>query len=111
MVPDVRRTVTMDLKRAGNRLYVVGDTRDELGGSHYGLVKNSQGGTVPQPVTPAPDRLRALHRAIRAGLVQSCHDCSEGGLGVALAEMCIAGRLGAEIELSSIPGAATDRPR
>jgi len=106
LVPDVHRTVTMDLKRAGNRLYVVGDTRDELGGSHYALVRGGGGGTVPQPVADAPERLRALHRAMRAGLVRACHDCSEGGLAVALAEMCIAGRLGAAVDLECVPGAA-----
>ena len=39
--------------------------------------------------------MRALHKAIQAGLVQSCHDVSEGGIAIALAEMCIAGGLGA----------------
>ena len=53
-------------------------------------------GTVPQPDPDAPDRYRRLHRAIRDGLVRACHDLSEGGLAVALAEMCIAGRLGIE---------------
>ena len=53
-------------------------------------------GAVPQPDPDAPARYRRLHAAIRAGLVQSCHDVSEGGLAVALAEMCIAGRLGAD---------------
>jgi phosphoribosylformylglycinamidine synthase II/phosphoribosylformylglycinamidine synthase I len=106
IVPDVNQTVTMDLKWAGSRLYVVGETRDELGGSHYALVRNTQGGVVPQPVPDVLERLRALHRAVQAGLIQACHDCSEGGLGVAVAEMCIAGRLGVEIDLSCVPGAA-----
>jgi phosphoribosylformylglycinamidine synthase len=105
-VADVNHTVTMDLKQAGNHLYLIGDTRAELGGSHYGLVLSALGGTVPQPVPDAPIRLRALHQAIQAGLVQACHDCSEGGLGVTLAEMCLAGRLGAEVFLTRAPGAA-----
>ncbi len=98
IVPDVARTVTMDLKTSGNWLYLVGDTRDELGGSHLHLVQGIDGGTVPQPVPNAPNRLRVLHEAISGGLVRACHDCSEGGLGVALAEMCLAGRLGAAID-------------
>ncbi|MBI5957865.1 MAG: phosphoribosylformylglycinamidine synthase subunit PurL, partial [Chloroflexi bacterium] len=105
-VADVQKTVTMDLKQAGNSLYMIGDTRAELGGSHYGMVVGAAGGVVPQPVPDALARLRALYRAIQAGLVQSCHDCSEGGLGITLAEMCLAGRLGAEITLARVPGAA-----
>jgi phosphoribosylformylglycinamidine synthase len=60
---------------------------------------------VPQPVPDALARMRAVHHAIQAGLVQSAHDCSEGGLAVTLAEMCIGGRLGAEIDLANVPGA------
>jgi phosphoribosylformylglycinamidine synthase II/phosphoribosylformylglycinamidine synthase I len=103
---DVTTAVTMDLKQAGNTLFVIGDTRDELGGSHYALTRKASGGTVPQPVPHALSRYHALHRAIQAGLVQAVHDCSEGGLGVALAEMCIGGRLGAEIDLTCVPGAS-----
>lgn len=130
IVPDVRRTTTMDLKQPGNLLYVIGDTRAELGGSHYaGLLggeigkqgvdkkqslpsnpstslRTSPPSPPPQPVPTALERMRTVHRAIAAGLVRACHDCSEGGLGVALAEMCLAGRLGAEVELVSVPGAA-----
>ena len=116
IVPDVNRTVTMDLKQEGNFLFVVGDTRDELGGSHFleirdwrleidagqSPISNLQS-LSPQPVPAALDRLRGLHNAIAAGWVASCHDCSEGGLGVALAEMCLAGRLGAEMDLARVP--------
>jgi phosphoribosylformylglycinamidine synthase II/phosphoribosylformylglycinamidine synthase I len=114
IVPDISRTVSMDLKGAGNWLYLVGDTHEELGGSHYALVESSFAAgqsPVPQPVPGALQRLRALYGATQAGLVQSCHDCSEGGLGVAIAEMCLAGLLGADIVLAQIPGAndiATD---
>lgn len=109
LVPDTARTVTMDLKQAGNLLYVIGDTRAELGGSHYQQVvlRQAPQGLPPQPVANPLARLRAAHRAIAAGLVRACHDCSEGGLGVALAEMCLAGRLGATVDLSLTPGAAS----
>ncbi len=102
IVPDANKTVTMDLKQPGNRLYVVGETRAEMGGSHFHLVHGLQGGTVPQPNPGAIETMRRLHRAIRGGLVQSCHDVSEGGVAIALAEMCIAGRLGARIELQRL---------
>jgi phosphoribosylformylglycinamidine synthase len=106
IVPDVAGTVSMDLKQPGNFLYVVGETRAELGGSHYaqvGGVATEGSRTPPQPLAEPLERYRALHRAIRAGLVRSCHDCSEGGLAVALAEMCIAGGIGAEAKTIGIP--------
>ncbi len=107
IVPDVAYTTTMDLKQAGNLLYIVGKTRPELGSSHYqqAVLGQPAHGLPPQPVDNALDHLRAVHQAISAGIVRACHDCSEGGLGVALAEMCLAGRLGAAIDLTSVPTA------
>src|SRR5262249_23046250 len=96
-VPDVRRCVTMDLKAPGNKLYLIGTTRDELGGSHFHKVAGGAGGNVPRvDVEAAPKLFRALHGAIAGGLVRSCHDLSEGGLAVALAEMAFAGGVGAD---------------
>ncbi len=103
IVPDVARTVTSDLKAPGNSLYLVGETRPELGGSTYLDLHGETGASVPQPYPNPLDRLRALHGALAAGLVRACHDLSEGGLAVALAEMCIGGALGAEIQLASVP--------
>lgn len=103
MVPDVEKSVSMDFKRAGNLLFIVGDTRNEMGGSQYALLHGEQGGTPPQPLTEGIMRYRALHRAIRSGVVAACHDLSEGGLAVAAAEMALAGQLGAEIELKALP--------
>jgi phosphoribosylformylglycinamidine synthase len=103
LVPDVQRTVSMDLKAAGSRLYLVGTTRAELGGSHYLGVAGLQGGTVPSPdLAVAPRILRAVHAAIRSGTVLACHDLSEGGLAVAVAEMAFAGGIGAEIDLARV---------
>src|SRR5690606_17222006 len=89
IVPDVERAVTSDLKRAGNALYLVGATRDEFGGGHFNLLHGISGGVVPQPVPDALAHMRKLHDAISAGLARACHDCSEGGVAVALAEMAI----------------------
>jgi phosphoribosylformylglycinamidine synthase len=97
-VPDVRRCVTMDLKAAGNRLYLVGVTKSELGGSHYNLVTGQEGGEPPPvDLQLAPRLFAAMHAAITQGLVRSCHDLSEGGLAVAAAEMAFAGGVGADI--------------
>jgi phosphoribosylformylglycinamidine synthase len=98
IVPDVRRCVTMDLKEPGNVLFLVGVTRDELGGSHYHLVTDRVGGAVPAVnLALAPRLFAKVHEAIRRGLVRSCHDLSEGGLAAALAEMALAGGVGADV--------------
>jgi phosphoribosylformylglycinamidine synthase len=97
-VPDVRRCVTMDLKEAGNRLFLIGVTRNELGGSHYHLVHDVEGGAPPQvDLNLAPRVFRKLHEAIQRGLVRACHDLSEGGLAVVVAEMAFAGGIGADL--------------
>jgi len=103
-VENVRQCVTMDLKRPGNLLYQVGLTRNEMGGSHFALVASLTGGEVPKvdPVR-AKATFAALHRAITAGLVRACHDLSEGGLAVAVAEMAFAGGCGAKISLKDVP--------
>jgi phosphoribosylformylglycinamidine synthase len=103
-VDDVGRCVTMDLKEPGNLLYLVGLTKNELGGSHYALVEGLTGGEVPKvdPET-AKRTFAALHRAIDAGLVRACHDLSEGGLAAAAAEMAFAGGLGARLDLDQVP--------
>jgi phosphoribosylformylglycinamidine synthase len=102
LTSDVGRTVSSALKAPGSLLYLIGETLPELGGSHYYKVRGAEGGRVPRvdPET-ALESYRALFRAIQSGLVQSAHDCSEGGLGVALAEMAIAGRLGLDADLRS----------
>jgi phosphoribosylformylglycinamidine synthase II len=103
-VPDVRQCVTMDLKEPGNLLFQIGRTRNELGGSHYAKLRGQQGGNVPQ-VDPqlAKRSFQTLHQAIRAGLVRSCHDLSEGGLAVAVAEMAFAGGWGAHVDVGAGP--------
>ncbi len=106
IVPDVTHCVTMDLKRAGNKIFLVGETTDTLGGSHFNLVTGqaSTEGAVPRVRLDRAKRIfQALHKAICQGLVSSCHDLSEGGLAVAAAEMAIAGRLGLSIGLGAVP--------
>jgi phosphoribosylformylglycinamidine synthase len=99
-IPRVSQSVTMDLKEAGNRLFVIGATQDEMGGSHFQLVNGLPGGKVPRvDLARAPKIFRAVASAIAAGLVRSCHDLSEGGLAGALAEMAFSGGLGADIDL------------
>ena len=96
----------MDLKEPGNLLYLVGLTKDELGGSHFAMVEGLAGGQAPT-VDPqlAKRTFAALHKAIHAGFVRACHDLSEGGLAIAAAEMAFAGGLGAKISLTEVPRA------
>ncbi|RPI77301.1 MAG: phosphoribosylformylglycinamidine synthase, partial [Planctomycetaceae bacterium] len=99
-IADVNRAVTMDLKEVGNLLFQIGQTDEELGGSHFALVNALPGGHVPRvDLRRAPRIFAALAQAISQGLLRSCHDLSEGGLAAALAEMAFAGGLGAEIDL------------
>jgi phosphoribosylformylglycinamidine synthase len=103
-IRDVRKAVTMDAKRPKDLVYILGETRDELGGSEWFAQNGSVGSKVPQVNAKKAMKLyRALHRAITAGLVASCHDCSDGGLGVALAETAFAGGLGMHVDLKDVP--------
>ena len=102
-IADIEQAVTMDLKEAGNLLYLVGETKDELGGSHYSLVNNLCGGDVPQVDADAAMLVfQSMHAAICSEFIRNCHDLSEGGLAVSAAEMAFAGGLGAQIDLSQL---------
>jgi phosphoribosylformylglycinamidine synthase len=94
----------MDLKQAGDLIYMVGTTYKELGGSEYFKLRGRIGNRVPK-VNPkhARELMERLSQATEKGLVRACHDCSEGGLGVAVAEMAFAGGLGANIHLQMVP--------
>jgi phosphoribosylformylglycinamidine synthase len=93
----------MDAKEAGNLVYLVGITRNELGGSHYALVNGLAGGAVPRvDVAAGRQVFKAVSTAIRDGLVRSCHDLSEGGLAVAAAEMAFAGNLGIQLNIEDV---------
>ncbi len=99
-IDDVRRVTTAEFKRPGDLVFLVGPTRDELGGSELLDELGLHGGAVPQ-VRPAEARARydRLSDAHEAGLLASCHDLSDGGLAVALAEAAFGGDLGADLEL------------
>jgi len=104
VIPDVRKIVSMDAKEVGDFIYVVGLTRKEMGGSEYYALKGFLGNQVPRVDARNGKKLMvALHKAIIQGLVRACHDCSEGGIGVAIAEMAFAGNLGMRIHLSRVP--------
>ncbi|MFH0917773.1 MAG: phosphoribosylformylglycinamidine synthase subunit PurL [Candidatus Omnitrophota bacterium] len=108
VMENVNKSVSMYAKGAGNLIYVVGNTRDELGGSHYYDLYQAVGNNVPK-VYPqeAKGSFDALSKAAEKGLVKSMHDCSDGGLAVALAEMAFSGGLGLEAFLIEVPHIAS----
>ncbi|AQQ70882.1 Phosphoribosylformylglycinamidine synthase 2 [Limihaloglobus sulfuriphilus] len=103
LVDNIEKCVTMDFKKPGSLIYVLGLTKNELGGSHYYYINGELGANVPQvDLELAPKLAAAAADAISAKLVRSAHDCSEGGLAIAVAEMAFAGELGAEISLDGL---------
>src|SRR5262249_20759714 len=97
-VPDIRRCVTMDLKEPGNALYLIGVTRNELGGSHYQLIHGHTGGVAPRvDVELAPRLFAKLHEAITAGPGGNRYDFREGGGGRGGAGKGVAGGAGGAV--------------
>ncbi len=111
IVPDIRKVVTVDLKKSGNYIVVVGLTRRELGGSEYYALRGILGSSVPKVYKEYAKRImNKIVELIDRGLIVSCHDVSSGGIAIALAEMIIAGRLGVEIDVGRIPYEGSFRP-
>ncbi len=104
VMENVNEAITMDFKKPGSLIYAVGRTFNELGGSEYYKSLGFIGNEVSK-VRPVESRnlMGCLSLATRAGLVRSCHDMSDGGLAIALAEMAFAGGFGAEVFLKSVP--------
>jgi phosphoribosylformylglycinamidine synthase len=103
LVPDVRKCVTTDLKEEGNLIYVVGETKQEMAGSAFFRCFGGKGGIVPG-VTPSSlsQGISSLNECMERSLLRSCHDLSDGGLAVALSEMCIGGDIGVNANLEAM---------
>ncbi len=103
-IDDVHKALTSNFKAAGDYIYVLGKTSDELGGSEYYKLFNGQGNQEPKVDLEENFQLyRALGEAIEKGMVASAHDISDGGLAVAFAECTIASQFGADMNLASLP--------
>ena len=110
VISDITCCVTMDCKLAGDLVYVLGETRNELGASEYYEHFGYLGLRVPELRPESSMKLhRALSRAIQEDLVASCHGIYRGGLGVHLALVAMGGGLGMEIDLSRVPVAGSER--
>jgi phosphoribosylformylglycinamidine synthase len=104
---DARKAVSMDLKSAGNHLYLVGRSDGALAGSAYGAVHGLPGGRIPRvDVAAAREVFARMHQAISQGLCRGVHDLAEGGVAVAAAEMALAGGIGCDLNhlAASAPG-------
>ncbi len=115
VMPDVNLAVTSDFKNPGEAIYLLGYTGEELAGSELAAELGLSGGAVPQvDLLAARERYALLYQAMQQKLVSACHDLSDGGLAVALAEMAIGGRRGARINLERVPrlprGASAQSP-
>ena len=104
IVPDIRKCVTSDFKKVGNPIYLVGkETEKEMGGSEYYNIMKADGGTVPKiEIKILKNCMKSILFAIDKEHIASCHDVSEGGIGVCLSEMAIGGDLGALVDISEI---------
>ena len=104
LLDDQTKAMTMDFKQSDDIIVLLGDTFNELGGSeYYHFIHQIEGGIAPQ-TDPGREKnvLTCVLEAINKKIVTAVHDCSKGGLAIALAKMCMKGNLGAKIDISSI---------
>lgn len=103
-IPNISKAVSMDVKCSKDLIYVIGLTKKEMGGSEYANMHGLKGGIVPKVnAQQAKTVYKKVYCAIEKGWIASCHDCSDGGLAVALIESACAGGFGMEIHLKSVP--------
>lgn len=101
VVEDLDYLCTPDFKDEGDTIILLGETYDELGGSEYlKLMHETVAGDIPAlDIETEIAVQKAVRTAIKRELINAAHDCSEGGLAIALAKMCIDGAIGAEVTL------------
>lgn len=103
-IPAVERCLSSEFKKPGDIIYILGLTRSELGRSEFASEIEDLGGDVPQvDLIPARERYLKFYDLVQEGLINACHDISDGGLAVAVAEMAIGSSLGAELRVEDIP--------
>ena len=106
---DEEKWITRQALKSGDHIFIVGSTAPEMGGSeYYEYVHGITGGQVPV-VDMASDKANgsAMIKLIRQGYISCAHDCSKGGLAVALSEMAMAGKTGFKVDMNLIPNTCT----
>lgn len=99
---DVRKAITMHCKKAGSTLCLIGERKDECGGSVYYDLLGALGALLPKPILPEVEAaMFAMTDAIDAGLVLAAHDISDGGIATTLAEMSFKNEIGCEVVIPS----------
>ena len=99
---DVNKTVPAHFQKSDSVILMVGERKDELGGSVYYSLKNELGANVPKPnLEEVKNQLFALTDCIDDGLVLSCHDIADGGIASALAEMTFRNSIGCNVNIES----------
>jgi phosphoribosylformylglycinamidine synthase len=103
VIEDISKTITMPFKEKGNKVILLGLTRNELGGSVFSKINKVKEGMIPD-VYPQESLLimEQIHSAISKNIIQSCHDLSEGGLAVAASEMAFSSNLGVKINIDAV---------
>lgn len=103
VIGNVTQAQSSDFKRPGDQIFLLGGVWKELGASEAAAQLGLRGGKIPRVDAPgALTRYRALHGLMAQRAISACHDCSDGGFAVALAEMCIGARLGCRVNLDSV---------
>ncbi len=94
-------------------LVIVGDTKDELGGSeYYEYIYKFIGGNCPiVDFKESKRNMKAVLEIIKKGLIRVAHDCSKGGLAIAISEICMTNQIGCQISLEKVPGHKLDTDR
>lgn len=110
-IEDVKKGITQSIKVPGAPIYIIGCTYSELGSSLLYRILKIQDGEEPflHP-KEAVELYRKLHIAIKKGVILSCHDCSEGGIGIAISEMCFGTGLGMKLSLDNVPVSGVKDP-
>ncbi|MDR1952254.1 MAG: phosphoribosylformylglycinamidine synthase subunit PurL [Elusimicrobiota bacterium] len=103
VIENVSNTLTMPFKKEKNKVFILGLTRNELGGSVFSKINSIKDGVVPN-VYPKESKpiMKKIYQAINKSLIESCHDISDGGLAAAVSEMAFSAGIGVKIDIDKV---------
>lgn len=105
IIDDVLKTISIDVKFPTDLVYILGETKDELGGSEYFAMNKSVGNNIPKVNALKNKKIyQAFYQAAKKNLISSTISITRGGLGVALAKTALSGKLGIKVSLDNLPG-------